>query len=92
MLSGSIQEEHLARDKARPAGRRRHPIVTANDYGPETQFRFESFLTPTTLYADEGSDHPRALKLIPARFDASGLSTTQHEATSRDGTKIRISS
>ncbi|HWY16333.1 MAG TPA: prolyl oligopeptidase family serine peptidase [Rhizomicrobium sp.] len=63
-------------------------IVTANDYGPEAQFRFESFLTPTTLYADEGSDHPRAIKSIPARFDPSGLSATQHEATSRDGTKI----
>ena len=70
-----------------PGGGATH-IVTTNDYGPEAQFRFESFLTPTTLYADNGNDRPRAIKSLPARFDASGLSTTQHEATSRDGTKI----
>lgn len=70
-----------------PGGGATH-IVATNDYGPESQFRFESFLTPTTLYADNGNDRPRAIKSLPPRFDASGHSTTQHEATSKDGTKI----
>jgi prolyl oligopeptidase len=70
-----------------PKGGAAH-IVSVNPYGPEAQFRYESFLTPTTLYADDGSDDPRAIKSLPARFDAEGLSTRQFEATSRDGTKI----
>jgi prolyl oligopeptidase len=63
-------------------------VVSTNDYGPEAQFRFESFLTPNTLYADDGSGRPKSIKSAPARFDATGLVTEQHEATSKDGTKI----
>lgn len=70
-----------------PAGGATH-IVTTNDYGPEAQFRFESFLTPTTLYADSGDFRPKPIKSLPARFDAAGMATTQYEAVSRDGTKI----
>jgi prolyl oligopeptidase len=63
-------------------------IVSTNDFGPEAQFRFESFLTPNTLYADDGSGHPKAIKSAPARFDSTGLVTEQHEAVSTDGVKI----
>ncbi len=63
-------------------------IVSTNDYGPEAEFRFENFVTPTTLYADSGNDKPVAVKSLPARFDASNLTTDQFEATSKDGTKI----
>ena len=63
-------------------------IVAANDYGPEAQFRFESFLVPTTLFADEGSGNPVPIKSLPARFDAANLVTEQFDATSKDGTRI----
>jgi prolyl oligopeptidase len=63
-------------------------IVSANNFAPQAQFTFEGFLTPTTLYADDGSDRPKAIKTLPARFDASGLVTEQHEAKSQDGTMI----
>ena len=63
-------------------------IVSTNDFGPEAEFRFESFLTPTTLYADAGDDKPVAIKSLPPRFDASNLTSEQFEATSKDGTKI----
>jgi prolyl oligopeptidase len=63
-------------------------VVSTNDFGPEAQFRFESFLTPNTLYADDGNDHPRAIKSAPSRFDSTGLVTEQHEAVSTDGVKI----
>ena len=43
-------------------------IVSTNLHGPEAEFRFENFLTPTTLYADEGSDKPVAIKSLPAAF------------------------
>jgi len=63
-------------------------IVSANTFGPEAQFAYESFLTPPTLYHDNGDDKPHAIKSLPARFDASGLVSEQFEATSKDGTKI----
>jgi prolyl oligopeptidase len=63
-------------------------IVSANSWGPEAYFRFESYTTPTTLYADSGDGRPQAIKSLPARFDASNLATEQFFATSRDGTHI----
>ncbi len=63
-------------------------IVSVNDYGPEAMFRFENYVTPTTLYFDDGTDNPKAIKSLPARFDASGIVTEQFFATSKDGTKI----
>ncbi|HUO94480.1 MAG TPA: hypothetical protein VMU22_16255, partial [Rhizomicrobium sp.] len=43
-------------------------IVSTNMHGPEADFRFENFLTPTTLYADNGDDKPTAIKSLPPRF------------------------
>ena len=63
-------------------------IVATNAWGPEAQFRFESYLAPTTLYADAGDGKAVVSKSLPARFDASGLSTQQFFATSKDGTQI----
>jgi len=63
-------------------------IISINDFGPEAYFSFESFLKPSTLYADAGNDKPVEIKALPARFDASGLVTEQFEATSKDGTKV----
>ena len=63
-------------------------IVSANDFGPEAMFSFQNYVTPTTLYFDGGNDAPKAIKSLPARFDASGLVTEQFEAVSKDGTKI----
>ena len=63
-------------------------VVSANAWGPEAQFRFESFTTPTTLYADDGSDRPQAIKSLPPRFDAKDLKTEQFFATSADGTRV----
>lgn len=70
-----------------PAGGSTH-IVSTNDWGPQAQFRFESFTVPTTLYADAGDGKPAAIKSLPARFDASNLATEQFFATSKDGTQI----
>jgi prolyl oligopeptidase len=63
-------------------------IISTNDFGPEALFSFQNYLTPATLYLDQGDDKPFAIKQAPARFDASGLVTEQFEATSKDGTKI----
>ncbi len=63
-------------------------IVSTNDFGSEALFSFQNYLTPPTHYFDDGSDHPRAIKSLPARFDASNLVSEQFEAVSKDGTKI----
>ncbi len=93
-VTGSIQVFRLGADGvwshttlALPTGGSTH-IVAANARGPEAQFRFESYTTPTTLYADPGDGTPVAIKSLPARFDASNLMTEQFFATSRDGTQI----
>lgn len=70
-----------------PQGGSTH-IVAANAWGPEAQFRFESYVAPTTLYNDAGDGKAVAIKSLPARFDASGLSTQQFFASSKDGTRI----
>jgi prolyl oligopeptidase len=70
-----------------PRGGSTH-IVSTNAWGPEALFRFESYTTPTTLYADAGDGHPTAIKSLPARFDATGLITEQFFAASADGTRV----
>jgi prolyl oligopeptidase len=63
-------------------------VVSANAWGPQALLRYESYVTPTTLYefADDGA--PRAIKSLPPRFDASNLATEQYFATSKDGTRV----
>ncbi len=57
--------------------------------GDEYELRLRGFTTPTTLYlARGGNDRRERLKGLPAFFDATGLAVTQHEAVSKDGTKI----
>jgi len=63
-------------------------VVSVNDFGPEALFNFQSYLIPPTLYFTDGESAPRAIKSLPARFDASSLVTEQFEATSKDGTRI----
>ncbi|MBI3860447.1 MAG: S9 family peptidase [Planctomycetia bacterium] len=47
------------------------------------------YLTPTSLlYGTLGKGPPEKLKESPAFFNAEGLTVSQHEATSKDGTKI----
>ncbi len=47
------------------------------------------FLTPSSLYFGSiGSKDRERLKAMPSFFNAEGLEITQHEATSKDGTKV----
>jgi prolyl oligopeptidase len=48
---------------------------------------FEDFLTPSTLYALNGT-RTRTVRALPAQFDASPYVTEQFEATSADGTRV----
>jgi prolyl oligopeptidase len=48
----------------------------------------ESFLEPTSLNLVTSVEAPQLLKQLPPRFDASGLTVTQHEAVADDGVRI----
>jgi prolyl oligopeptidase len=63
-------------------------VAAVNQYGREAMYTFNSYLVPPTLYFDAGDDKPKAIKSLPARFDARGMVTEQFQATSKDGTKI----
>jgi len=63
-------------------------VVSANTWGPEAQFRFESYTTPTTLYASSADGTLVPIKALPARFDSTDLETEQFFATSKDGTRV----
>ncbi|HEX8900297.1 prolyl oligopeptidase family serine peptidase [Vitreimonas sp.] len=50
---------------------------------------FEDFLTPDTLYAlEQNATRARAIRALPAQFDASPYVTEQFEALSADGTRV----
>jgi prolyl oligopeptidase len=50
---------------------------------------FSDYLTPSTLsFGTIGKTGPERVKSLPAFFNAEGLEITQHEAVSKDGTKI----
>jgi prolyl oligopeptidase len=50
---------------------------------------YEDYLTPDTLYAlDDRATRARAIRALPAQFDASRFVSEQYEAVSRDGTRV----
>ena len=64
-------------------------VVDTNLHDNRIFLAVSGFLMPTTLYAVDGANGtPAKVKALPAQFDASGDVVEQHEATSKDGTKI----
>jgi prolyl oligopeptidase len=51
-------------------------------------FSFSSYTQPTTLFVGEPDGTVREVRSLPAMFNADGLVVEQHEATSKDGTRI----
>ncbi len=50
-------------------------------------FTYQDFLTPSSLYLVQNGRQEK-LRSLPAFFPADGMKVVQHEATSKDGTKI----
>ena len=64
-------------------------IVDTQAHGEDAFLSVTGFLTPTTvMLADAGTGALDTVKALPAKFDASKDVVEQHEATSKDGTKI----
>jgi len=52
-------------------------------------YQYEDFLTPSTLYFSKSpSASAQKIQQLPAFFDADNLVAAQHEAVSKDGTRI----
>jgi prolyl oligopeptidase len=74
------------------------PIPSLGTVGASPIDAFESdeyfltvsnFVTPSSLYlGNVGNEQRELLKQLPAFFDASDLQVTQHEAVSKDGTRV----
>lgn len=62
-------------------------ITSTSDEADLYFYTYQDFLKPVTLFAGSG---PRgeSIKVMPAFFDATGVTVTQREATSKDGTRI----
>jgi prolyl oligopeptidase len=64
-------------------------VSTASDVNDAFYYGVEGFLAPSHLWrADAATGAQADIKDLPARFDASGDTVDQYEATSTDGTKI----
>ncbi|MFE3071431.1 prolyl oligopeptidase family protein [Streptomyces sp. NPDC059247] len=61
---------------------------TDPDASDEYFLDVSGFLQPSTLHLGRIGAGSEVLKRAPERFDTSGLSVTQHFATSRDGTRV----
>ncbi len=66
--------------------------ISVSSVNPHSDIIFanvESFLRPDALWYYNLEDNTaKEIYALPERFDASGLVVEQHEATSRDGTKV----
>ena len=63
-------------------------LGSTSDLDDRFFFTYTGFRTPSSLYLVLGDAPPRMVKASPAWFDATGMTVVQHEATSKDGTRI----
>jgi len=64
-------------------------VVTTDDKSDDFFYNYTGFLTPSTLYqADAATDEHVAVRSEPEQFKSEGLTVSQHEVESADGTRI----
>ncbi len=64
-------------------------LTTADEFSDQYFFRFENFITPTTLFsADAGENTVKPGKSLPAFFDANKYEVKQFKVASSDGTLV----
>jgi prolyl oligopeptidase len=64
-------------------------VAAASEVNDRLYYSVEGFLAPSHLWQTDAATGSNAdIKDLPARFDASGDTVDQYEATSTDGTKI----
>jgi len=82
LADGAWKQEEIALPGLGAAG-----VVATSDDADLFFYTYEDFLTPDTLYLATAG-RTEKVKSLPAFFDATGIQVTQHEAISKDGTRI----
>ena len=82
LTGGSWSREEVALPGIGSAG-----VAAASDEADVFFFTYSDFLTPSSLFCSDAGKVEK-VKSLPAFFDATGMTVAQHEATSKDGTKI----
>jgi prolyl oligopeptidase len=88
LASYRLQEGEWSRAEVPLPGEGAAGIPAASDWADVFFVVYEDFLTPSSLWESSAGAAPRQVKTMPAFFDATGMNVLQHEATSKDGTKI----
>ena len=83
----SIAEGAWKHEEAGLPGLGNAQVVDASDTADQMFFTYQDFLTPSSLFLVAGGA-PEKVKTAPTFFDSTGMQVEQHEATSKDGTKI----
>jgi prolyl oligopeptidase len=63
-------------------------LEAMSDWSKSWFYTYQDFTTPESLWLSENGGPAEKVKSMPAFFDATGMTTNQYEATSKDGTKI----
>jgi prolyl oligopeptidase len=63
-------------------------VVSSDHEDPRYFFTFSGFVQPTALYVGDTTGSARVVRRMPAMFDSEGLVVEQHNATSKDGTRV----
>ena len=63
-------------------------VISTSDFSDRFFFTYTNFLNPSTLYLYEEDGTIKKVKSLPQFFDAGNFEVKQHEAISKDGTKI----
>jgi prolyl oligopeptidase len=64
-------------------------LLSTRERDPRLVFSVESYLSPPQLFmARDGAQAAERLQRSPPRFDSTGMTVEQREATSKDGTRI----
>ena len=63
-------------------------VISTSDFSDRFFFTYTNFLNPSTLYLYEEDGTIKKVKSLPQFFNADNFEVKQHEAISKDGTKI----
>jgi len=81
-------EEGWSKEEIELPGMGTIAIGSTGDFDDSFFFTYTDFTTPSSLYLVRDDAKPEMVKASPTWFDSAGMTVAQHEATSKDGTKI----
>ncbi len=81
-------EEGWSKEEIKLPGMGTISIGSTGDFDDSFFFTYTDFTTPSSLYLVRNDGKAEMVKASPTWFNSTGMSVAQHEAISKDGTKI----